>query len=73
MEKIKHGLNQCANDWITCMCGKLFGDTKMSAKSKFIRHLRKNGVDEFAVGWYLESIVRKKPKDKTPKQKGVKR
>jgi len=57
---MEHKLNQCANDWIMCTCGKLFGDTKMSAKSKFIRHLRKEGVDELLVVWYLDTIAKRK-------------
>ncbi len=58
--KQTHELNQCANDWIMCTCGKLFGDTKMSAKSKFIRHLRRKEVDGWTVVYYLDSIVRRK-------------
>ena len=58
--KEEHKLNQCCNDWITCNCGKLFGDTKMSAKSKFIRHLRKEKVSEIIVLGYLEGIRRKR-------------
>ena len=60
MENKEHGINQCANDWIMCKCGKLFGDTKMSAKSKFIRHLRQKGVDEFEVVMYLDEIKRRR-------------
>ena len=56
MKKEEHGLNQCANDWIMCKCGKLFGDTKMSAKSKFIRHLRIKGIDEIIIMGYLDCI-----------------
>ncbi len=56
----KHQINQCANDWIMCKCGKLFGDTKMSAKSKFIRHLRKEGVNDLDVEMVQLSITRRK-------------
>ena len=36
----EHKLNQCANDWIMCTCGKLFSD-----KEKFLQHLEDNNVD----------------------------
>ena len=64
-------LNQCANDWITCRCGKVFGDTKMTAKSKFIRHLRKEKVEEFEVDFCREYITRvKKSQTDTIKNNG---
>jgi transposase-like protein len=43
MEEIQeHGLNQRANDWITCKCGKLFSDSRkgrVTAKEKMENHL----------------------------------
>lgn len=42
---IKHRLNQKANDWITCRCGKIFGDNRKGRKTaseKFFNHLRKS-------------------------------
>ena len=39
---MEHKLNQQANDWITCTCGKLFADSKKktrTAKEKFEEHL----------------------------------
>ncbi len=39
---MKHEVNQYANDWITCKCGKLFSNSKKgrrTAKEKFEEHL----------------------------------
>lgn len=55
----KHKLNQCSNDWIMCICGNLFRDTKTeSAKSKFISHLLDNGLLDLAL--YYEATIYKK-------------
>lgn len=46
---MKHELNQSANDWITCKCGKLFSDSKKrkrTAKEKFEEHLLETLHDE---------------------------
>ena len=55
-----HDFNQCANDWITCKCGKVFGDDKESlGKEKFLKHLRKNDVNPFWIKFLDEQIVKK--------------
>jgi len=65
----EHKLNQCANDWIMCTCGKLFSDKEESAKESFLQHLEDNGVDgelimeyEFSITSDSQSIVKGKLK-----------
>ncbi len=57
--KVEHDFNQCANDWITCKCGKLFGDTKTKmAKDIFLDHLLENEVKMKRI-LELEFMIRK--------------
>lgn len=57
-QKEKHDLNQCANDWIMCTCGKLFGDKKEDlAIDKFTNHLVKNGRIDLAM--YYECQIQR--------------
>ena len=52
----QHDFNQCANDWITCKCGKVFGDNKDgSAKDKFLDHLIDN--KRFDLAMYYECQI----------------
>ena len=62
-QKEEHELNQCANDWITCRCGKLFGDDEdSSAKDKFLAHLEKYKLFALSM-YYSETITGGKSED----------
>jgi hypothetical protein len=40
MSEAKHELNQEANDWIMCKCGRIFSKSKTKTKwDKFNKHL----------------------------------
>jgi len=59
MKQTNHDLNQCANDWIMCKCGKLFSDNKTSnALDKFTNHLTEN--KEIALAMYYDSQITKR-------------
>jgi len=57
---MEHEIHQCANDWITCKCGKLFSDKKREegALDDFIKHLRESGCDNGYI-LYIASTVTK--------------
>jgi len=67
----EHTINQCTNDWITCKCGKLFGDSiewkesklESSAKTKFLNHLKDENVDPWIILELEENIQRKERKE----------
>lgn len=38
---VEHGKHQDANDWVTCLCGKVFGDSPKTSKwEKLVEHLK---------------------------------
>lgn len=61
---VEHKLNQCANDWIMCRCGKLFADKNDdgSAKDKFLDHLQDEDVGVGLVLYYQDTINKKSHK-----------
>lgn len=55
---MKHDFNQCANDWIMCVCGELFADDDEGlAKDKFTNHLMEN--KRFDLAMYYEYQITK--------------
>lgn len=67
----EHDFNQCANDWVTCKCGKVFGDDKDgTAKDKFLDHLVDNGIGIDKVLYYECQI--RKARSKMPSKRNLK-